>query len=230
MLLKISIKLAVISFCNSWLDLFRLKQPMTTQYMRGFLLVIPFSLTWPGFLMAADAGEVKQKWHTPFGLYLTPKEAYEMKSELGEKVAFIDIRTRAELKFVGFTGLVDANIPLRLLRPDYAWSDQRETFRTLLNPDFVPAVKGLLANMGLAYDSPVILMCQSGSRVPVAARLLHEAGFKRVYTQYQGFEGFKAKSGPDAGKRTVNGWKNADLPWGYRLRREKMYFNFSTAD
>ena len=70
-------------------------------------------------------------------------------------------------------------------------------------------------------------MCQSGSRVPIAARLLHRAGFTEVYTQYQGFEGHKAKDGPDKGKRVVGGWKNAGLPWSYRLDAEKMYFNFA---
>jgi len=70
-------------------------------------------------------------------------------------------------------------------------------------------------------------MCQSGSRAPVAAKLLHQAGFGEVYTQYQGFEGFKAEQGPDKGHRVVNGWKNADLPWSYKLDASKMYFNFA---
>ena len=54
-----------------------------------------------------------------------------------------------------------------------------------------------------------------------------QAGFAEVYTQYQGFEGFKAKDGPDKGKRVGNGWKNAKLPWSYKLDASKMYFNFA---
>ncbi len=70
-------------------------------------------------------------------------------------------------------------------------------------------------------------MCQSGSRVPPAARLMHEAGYGRVYTQHEGFEGLKAKSGKAKGQRVVNGWKNAGLPWSYTLDKAKMYFNFA---
>jgi hypothetical protein len=35
-----------------------------------------------------------------------------------------------------------------------------------------------------------------------------------------GFEGDMSKDG----RRAVNGWKNAGLPWSYQLAREKMYF------
>jgi rhodanese-related sulfurtransferase len=63
--------------------------------------------------------------------------------------------------------------------------------------------------------------------VPIAARTLHAAGFERVYTQFQGFEGRKAKTGPHLGQRVVDGWKNAGLPWSYDLDADKMYFNFS---
>ena len=33
-----------------------------------------------------------------------------------------------------------------------------------------------------------------------------------------------AKEGPKAGQRAVNGWKNAGLPWSYKLDKAKMYF------
>jgi hypothetical protein len=32
------------------------------------------------------------------------------------------------------------------------------------------------------------------------------------------------KSGNNEGKRRLNGWKNANLPWSYTLDRNKMYF------
>ena len=56
---------------------------------------------------------------------------------------------------------------------------------------------------------------------------MHAAGFATVYTQYQRFEGFEAKTGSRRGQRVVNGWKNAGLAWSYALEREKMYFNFA---
>lgn len=176
---------------------------------------------------AAAPEDVKAKWRTPFDLYLSPHEAFRMKQRLGDAAVFIDVRTRAEIKYVGFADSVDANIPVRLLRSDYAWSEKSNTFRTRPNPDFVSAIDRLLATRGLDRTSPVILMCQSGSRAPRAARLLHEAGFRQVYTQYQGFEGVKAESGPHKGQRVVNGWKNAGLPWRYELDPARMYFNFA---
>ena len=178
-------------------------------------------------LLAAPIDAVKPKWRTPYNLYLTPREAYEKKLAGGDRVLLIDVRTRAEIKFIGMADAVDANIPVRFLRNDYAWSEKSATYRTRENPDFVAAVERLLELRGLDRDSPIILMCQSGSRVPIAARLLHAAGFGEVYTQYQGFEGLKATAGPDKGKRIINGWKNENLPWSYRLDAGKMYFNFA---
>ncbi len=137
------------------------------------------------------------------------------------------MRTRAEIKFIGIADTVDANIPLRMLRDDYAWSERPATYRSRENPDFVAAVERLIESRDMNRNSPVILMCQSGSHAPIAARLLHQAGFAEVYTQYQGFEGFKAKQGAEKGQRVVNGWKNAGLPWSYRLDAGKMYFNFA---
>ncbi|MDJ0779620.1 MAG: rhodanese-like domain-containing protein [Gammaproteobacteria bacterium] len=176
---------------------------------------------------AAPVEDVQPKWRTPYDLYLTPREAWEMKQEQVDRVLLVDVRTRGEVKYIGIADAVDAHIPVRFLRDDYAWSEKSSTYRTRENPDFVAAVERLLAARGQDRSTPVILMCQSGSRVPAAARLLHAAGFDRVYTQYQGFEGIKAKDGPRKGQRVVNGWKNANLPWSYRLDPAKMYFNFA---
>lgn len=194
--------------------------------MPAFALLL-FLLIPGGSLSAAPKSDVPAKYHTPYDLYLSPQEAHALKLEHGDGLLFIDVRTRAELKYIGIADPVDANIPVRLLREDYAWSERANTFRTRENPDFVVAVERLLEGKNLDRSAPIIVMCQAGSRAPIAARLLHAAGFATVYTQYQGFEGFKAKAGPGRGQRIVNGWKNAGLPWRYALDREKMYFNFA---
>jgi len=72
-------------------------------------------------------------------------------------------------------------------------------------------------------------MCQSGGRGPLAAKKLHQAGYEKVYFQVEGFEGIKAKEGPDKGKRVIAGWKHDGLPWSYKLPADKMYFNFAAA-
>jgi rhodanese-related sulfurtransferase len=176
---------------------------------------------------AAPATSVPEKWHTPYGLYLTPREAYEMKLADPAGTLLIDVRTRAEVKFIGLAAEVDANIPIRTLDPEYRWSKKKNTFRTKHNPDFVAAVERLLAARALDREAPIILMCKSGSRAPIAARELHQAGFAKVYTQYQGFEGRKAKQGPAKGQRVVDGWRNEGLPWSYDLTPEQMYFTWS---
>lgn len=195
--------------------------------MPAGLILFLFLLVSAPLLQAAPVDDVKPKWRTPYDLYLTPREAHQMKINAAEQVLLIDVRTRAEIKYIGMADAADANIPVRFLRDDYAWSENSKTYRTRENPDFVAAVDRLLQKHGLSRNDPIILMCQSGSRVPLAARLLHTAGFAEVYTQYQGFEGFKAKEGPDKGKRVVNGWKNENLPWSYKLDAAKMYFNFA---
>jgi rhodanese-related sulfurtransferase len=181
---------------------------------------------------AADKGDVREHWHTPFDLYLDPLEAYQMKLADPQGVVFIDVRNRAEVQYVGFADAVDANIPL-LFFDTAEWAQKEDSangrYRQVYNDGFVEAVDRLIAGRGLDRDAPVILMCKSGSRVPIAARELHDAGYTRVYTQHEGFEGIKAKSGPSEGKRVVNGWKNRGLPWGYRLPTERMYFNFAAS-
>jgi rhodanese-related sulfurtransferase len=80
-----------------------------------------------------------------------------------------------------------------------------------------------LVEKDLGPDSPIVLICRSGDRSAAAANLLAEAGFKKVYSVVDGYEGDVATEGPKAGQRVVNGWKNAGLPWSYKLERAKMY-------
>ena len=177
---------------------------------------------------AIDESKVREKWHTPFHLYLTAKEAYAMKTTDPDGWLLIDVRTPQELRYAGVADQVDANIPYRFDSKE--WREKSDgihgTFRRPLNFDFEAAVENLLQVKGLNKSSPIIIMCTSGSRAPYAAGALHDAGFTRVYTQVEGFEGIKAKSGEHQGKRVVAGWKNEGLPWSYDLQTSKMYFNF----
>lgn len=177
---------------------------------------------------AIDELQVREEWHTPFHLYLTAKEAHAMKMADPQTVLFIDVRTRQEVRYVGIADQVDANVPYRF--DSNEWREKSDgihgTFRRPLNMDFEAAVENVLRAKGLNKSSPIIIMCTSGSRAPYAATALHDAGFTQVYTQVEGFEGIKAKSGEHKGKRVVAGWKNEGLPWSYELEASKMYFNF----
>jgi rhodanese-related sulfurtransferase len=215
------------------LSLRQFHRPRSTLIMRfpkPLVLFLALALT-PTMAPALDKSEVREKWHTPFDLYLSAREAYAMKTARPDEVLFIDVRTRGEVHYVGIADPVDANIPYRFDGTEWRLKSDgiHGTFRRPLNWDFEKAVENALAAKGLDKSSPVIIMCTSGSRAPHAARALHEVGFTRVYTQVEGFEGVKAKSGPDKGHRVVAGWKYEGLPWSYDLPSAKMYFNFDPA-
>ena len=68
-------------------------------------------------------------------------------------------------------------------------------------------------------------MCRSGSeRGEPSAAFLRASGFPNARFVIDGFQGPALKDGPQAGQRIVNGWKNAGLPWTYKLEKQKMYF------
>lgn len=173
--------------------------------------------------VASDIGNVPAKKQTPQGLYMTAQEAYDsrIKNSLGS--FFVDVRTRAEVEFVGMTDMVDANIPY-LVHENDSWDGDRNVFASVPNSNFSLAFEEKLEEKGFTRDSTIILMCRSGTRSSKAANLLSQLGYKNVYSVVDGFEGDKAKEGVNKGQRVVNGWKNANLPWSYKLAENKMYF------
>ena len=181
---------------------------------------------------AYDKSKLTKKWqHTPYDLYLGAQEAYDMKTSNPEKVLLLDVRNEAEIHYTGIPDTVDANIPYRFDSNEWKMKKKRKfgTFKMPKNKHFIAAIKNVLKAKNMSTDNPVIIMCASGNRAPFAVRTLHQAGFKEVYSQVEGFEGTKAKTGKDKGKRIVSGWKVSGLPWSYDLVPEKMYFNFAPA-
>lgn len=161
---------------------------------------------------------------TPWGLYLTAREAFEMKSAEGPKALFVDVRDPVEIMFTGFTDVVDVNIPF-LLSNSGKWNDGKSVFLMERNPGFADSVEAALAGRGLGKSVPVILMCRSGGeRGAPSAKALDGRGFERVYVVVDGFEGDTLKDHHNGPWRLKNGWKNSGLPWGYKLNREKMFF------
>jgi rhodanese-related sulfurtransferase len=117
----------------------------------------------------------------------------------------------------------DANVPYMVEPPFQQWDAAKSSFKLEPNPDFIPEVRRRLIQKGLGPDDTIVLMCRSGDRSAAASNLLAEAGFKKVYSVVDGYEGDLAADGPKAGQRAVNGWKNAGLPWSYKLDKAKMY-------
>lgn len=159
--------------------------------------------------------------------YLLPQEVFDFKSKEPAQTLLIDVRTLAELQFVGHAPLMDGNVPY--LTYDYSeWDSKTNEYKRDFNSGFVGQVEALMAKAGLAgkKDARIILMCRSGDRSARAADLMGKSGYTNVWSALEGFEGDKAKDGPNKGKRVVNGWKNANLPWTYDLDKNKAALAF----
>lgn len=176
------------------------------------LSTLSFLVLEPACAGEIDIASLPAAKRTRAGLYLTSKEAYALVHQEGQKLLFIDVRTQPEVMFVGMPTVVDANIPSLLLIHPYAFDEDKAAFKMNPNPNFVRAVEGRLQQKGLSKDAKVLVMCRSGDRSAKAADILTGEGFTQVYSLVDGFEGDAAKSGPDKGKRVVNGWKVSGLP------------------
>lgn len=187
-------------------------------------LVAGAGLTMAGHgLASVDGAALPEPKRTRSGLYLEAREVPGFIEAQGgaARVLFLDVRTRAEAMYVGMATPVDALVPYvehQELMTD--WDAQRHIYRLEPLQDFVPEVSRRLRAKGLDKTDVVVLMCRSGDRSSRGANRLAEDGYTRVYSVVDGFEGDMSKDG----RRSVNGWKNANLPWSYRLDKARMYF------
>lgn len=172
---------------------------------------------------ALEAEKVPENKRTALGLYLTAREAAELKAAQGPAILFVDVRSKAEASFLGMARDVDALVPYQDFSGETApWDAKAGTYALEANLDFVPMLEKALQARQLSKDSPVILMCRSGARSATAATLLARYGFSKVYSVVDGYEGDVAKDGPRAGQRVLNGWRNEGLPWSYKLSAGKV--------
>jgi len=159
--------------------------------------------------------QLPERKQSTLGLYVTAAQAYEMWKTTPEKVTLIDVRTPEEYAFVGHPEMA-WNVPFAFVT--YQRKDGKTEYGPKMNPDFVAEVKQLAGP-----TDTVLLMCRSGDRSAKAVDMLAAAGFKKVYTVIDGFEGDKVKD-PESvflGKRMKNGWKNS-APWVYDIDPEKI--------
>jgi len=169
------------------------------------------------------------KKQTSWNLYVDSKEAYAMKQEKADTLLFVDVRDPIEIMFTGFTDVVDINIPFKLSNPAN-WNNKKPVFEMAVNKNFESLIEKALKNRGLDKSTPIILMCRSGgTRGAPSAKMLEGKGYEKVYVVTDGFEGGKVKKGEKKNWRLKNGWKNAGLPWSYKLNKEKMYFTSTTS-
>jgi len=188
----------------------------TLSKLFAFVMIAMLSVN----VMAADKPTSKKKV-TPQNLYL---KASEVPSFLKKhtNTLFVDVRTPAEVEYVGYSYLMDNNIPVHFVNFK-KWNKKKKRFSdSPKNKRFVADVENALKAKGLTKADKIIMMCRSGSRSAYAAKKLFKKGYKNVYTVVDGFEGGKDKKFK---QRSVSGWKLTapKNTWGYKLDKKKMY-------
>lgn len=186
---------------------------------RAATALLSLLLAAPAALAAPAPSNPEQQ--TPWGLYVDSREAYEMKQKEGAGVLLVDVRDPIEIMFTGFAPTIDVNVPY-LTADRTKWNEKKSVFLMQKNPDFEAQIAASLAARGLPKETPILLMCRSGGeRGAPSAKELWGKGYSNVYVVVDGFEGGTIKDGEKANWRLVNGWKNAGLPWSYKLDPEK---------
>ncbi len=187
--------------------------------LRVAVMILFFYSMCASNVFAGDKNDIPEYKQTRVELYITSSEAFDEIQSEGKEILFLDVRTRSEIAVVGMPTVADANVPFMFMAEPMTWNDDWGNFKMTKNQNFLSAVKQRLEEKGLSQDDKVFLMCRSGGRSASAADLLTEAGFTNVYSVVDGYEGDTAKNG----KRILNGWKNSNLPWSYKLDKKKMY-------
>lgn len=115
--------------------------------------------------------------------------------------AYLDVRTEEEFNLGHVPGAY--NVPFQL-----------GTLAGLIrNPDFTAHVEAALQR-----DQGVILGCHSGNRSRHAARTLRDAGFSRVSSHVEGWDGSR-----DAFGRKTPGWAHSAHPRETHARAGRSY-------
>jgi rhodanese-related sulfurtransferase len=146
------------------------------------------------------------------GLYADAAGAHRLKHDNPRTVVLIDVRSRLEVGFAGQPANADLHVPLVDTSWPLRWDDELGGWAIVRNAGFAREVGERLAALGKGRDTPLLLLCRSGESSARAADELAAVGYTRTISIVDGFEG---DVGAD-GRRSVNGWKNAGLPWTAR--------------
>ena len=135
------------------------------------------------------AAERGKKSGLPYAGALSPAEAHAL---MQAGAALVDVRTRAELDFVG-----------RVPGSEFIeWNSYPEG---RLNGDFLSQLAETAEK-----NTPVMFLCRSGNRSHHAAIAATQAGWRECYNILEGFEGDRDA---DQHRGNFGGWRKAGLPW-----------------
>lgn len=122
---------------------------------------------------------------------LLPVEAFAL-LEQAPGAKLVDVRTRAELAYVG---RIPGSVEIEWQR--YPDGQPNANFVTELRKQVDP-------------EALLMFICRSGARSHAAAAQAAAAGYAQCYNVLQGFEGDRDAHGH---RNTVGGWRFAGLPW-----------------
>ena len=137
------------------------------------------------------AQERARQMKLPYEGALTPGEAAEL-LQLTPNAKLVDVRTRAELDWVG-------RIPGAI---EIEWLSYPGNTS---NAQFAQQLKHSVGS-----EAMLLFICRSGARSNAAAKAATDAGFADCYNVLEGFEGDKDAHGH---RNTVGGWRCHGLPW-----------------
>jgi rhodanese-related sulfurtransferase len=120
---------------------------------------------------------------------ITPQEAKRLLDS--HQATYLDVRTVREYESARPAGSI--NIPV--IEMDAAGNRAQNTA-------FVRVVEA-----NFAKDTPLVVGCQSGGRSSMAAQMLRQAGYTRVYNMMGGFGGGRSTTGEE-----IPGWSELGYP------------------
>lgn len=124
-----------------------------------------------------------------------PAEAFEL-LQLDPSVRLVDVRTRAELDWVGRPAIDTAQ---------YAHIEWIQYPGSVPNTAFIQQLRDVASP-----DTTVVFLCRSAARSKLAAVVAQKEGFTRAFDLLEGFEGDKNGQGH---RKTLSGWCFRGLPW-----------------
>jgi rhodanese-related sulfurtransferase len=131
----------------------------------------------------------------PYAGALSPAESFEL-LELDPRTRLVDVRTRAELDWVGRPLVGDGQ---------YGHVEWTRYPGAVPNAEFLDQLRQIATP-----DTPVLFLCRSAARSKLAAVAATQAGFTKAMDLLEGFEGDKDSQGH---RKTVSGWCFRGLPW-----------------
>lgn len=121
--------------------------------------------------------------------------------ESDASAVLVDVRTQVEWQLIGKPDLSSlAKEPIYL-----QWVTMQG-----INDNFMDELQAEFEQRGIAKDTPLYFMCQSGGRSKMSAMQCTALGFTKCYNLAEGFEGDLDEH---QHRNSVSGWKVAGLPW-----------------